>query len=74
MRMRTGLAGIGLAFGCLAAAGCGNEHPTGADAGAKRHALQVLPEEYVQNGGHGEAATQSDTTSQRGIGGFGSGN
>lgn len=73
MHTRTGRAGFGILFGCLLVAACGNQHPTGMLVDAEQnYSVEVLPdgEEY----GGGEATTQSDTTTQRGIGGFGSGN
>jgi len=72
MRMKIGLAGIGMMFGCLTAA-CGNGGPTGVRVGAERRAGAVRSEGYFHNGGNDGITTQSDTTT-RGIGGFGSGN
>lgn len=73
MRTRTGPAGIGIVFGCLLAAACGNEHPAGVRVNAEQHySVEELPD--VEGYVGGEATTQSDTTTQRGIGGFGSGN
>lgn len=73
MRTRTGLAGIGIVFGCLLVAACGNEHPTGMRVDAEQnYSVEKLPD--AEGYGGGDATTQSDTTTQRGIGGFGSGN
>jgi hypothetical protein len=72
MRTRTGLAGIGIVLGCLFVAACGSEHPAGVRVDADQHySVEELPD---AEGYGGEATTQSDTTTQRGIGGFGSGN
>lgn len=74
MRTRTGLAGIGIVFGCLWVAACGSEHPTGLRVDSEPHySVEELPDAEGY-GGSGEATTQSDTSTQRGIGGFGSGN
>lgn len=78
MRLRTGLAGIGVVFGCLGIAACRTD-PTGARTDADHdYSVGALPpsEGYLGNGGDAgaETTTQSDTTTQRGIGGFGSGN
>lgn len=74
MRTRTGLGGIGIVFGCcLLFAACGNEYPTGLRVGAEPpYSAEILPDAEGTSGS--EATTQSDTTTQRGIGGFGSGN
>lgn len=77
MRLRTGLAVIGVVFGCLGLAACGTD-PTGArtDAGHNYSVGALSPGESDRgNGGDAgsETTTQSDTTT-RGIGGFGSGN
>jgi hypothetical protein len=78
MRLGTGLAGIAVVFGCLGIAACGTD-PTGARTAADHnYSVGALPpgEGDGGNGGDtgGETTTQSDTTTQRGIGGFGSGN
>lgn len=74
MRTRSGLAGIGIVFGCLWVAACGSEHPTGVRVDAEqRYSAERLPDAEGY-GGSVETTTQSDTTTQRGIGGFGSGN
>ncbi len=77
MRTRIGVAGIAVVVGCLGLGAC-NTEPTGVHTEPDHnYSVGQLPagEGYVGNGseGGGEATTQSDTT-QRGIGGFGSGN
>ena len=82
MRMRTGLAGMGVVFACLSAAACVSELPTGARARIGRSSAvpnggvttQSDPTPGGIGGfGSGNVTAQSDTTT-RGIGGFGSGN
>lgn len=73
MRTKLGLAGMGIVFGCLLIAACGEQHPTGLLVDAEQHySVEKLPD--ADGHGGGEATTQSDTTTQRGVGGFGSGN
>jgi hypothetical protein len=78
MRLRTGLAGMAIVFGCLwGGAWASDDDPTGVRVGTERnYSVEELPEGAGDfgEGGSGEASTQSDTTTQRGIGGFGSGN
>jgi hypothetical protein len=73
MRTRTGLAGIGIVFGCVWVAACGNEQPTGLHVGSEPYySVEELPGAEGDSGTEG-TTTASDTTA-RGIGGFGSGN
>ena len=83
MRMRTGLAGIGVGIACLLTAACNSEFPTGVRARMERPGA-MLPNGAVTTQsnpatggiggfGSGNVSAQSDTAT-RGIGGFGSGN
>ena len=84
MRMRSGMAGVGVVLACLSGAACDNELPTGVSTRIERSSA-ILPnggattQSDATGGiggfgfGSGNATTQSDTTT-RGIGGFGSGN
>ena len=66
MRMRTGLAGIGIVLGCVSAAACSRSDPTAVRVGAEHYSVEKRPD--VLN------TPPTDTITQRGVGGFGSGN
>jgi hypothetical protein len=66
MRMRTGLAGIGIVLGCVSVAACSQNDPTAVRVGAERN--------YSDERRPDASTPPTDSTTQRGVGGFGSGN